>query len=107
MRYVVLSAFMLPERATPADYYAIIDSLAEYWGERDMRARHHPMFVHEFGDTALVVRDGSGGVAAYLFGFVAPTQVGYDASMFVKCRYLRDSAVMLVGAGRGGVRCSA
>ncbi len=68
---------MLPERATTADYGAIIDSLADYWGDRDMRARHHPMFIHEFGDTALVVRDGSGGVAAYLFGFVAPTQVGY------------------------------
>jgi GNAT superfamily N-acetyltransferase len=68
---------MLPELASIADYNAIIDTLAEYWGERDMRARHHPMFVHEFGDTALVLRDGSGGVAAYLFGFVAPTQVGY------------------------------
>jgi GNAT superfamily N-acetyltransferase len=68
---------MLPERATTADYYAIINTLAKYWGERDMRARHHPMFIHEFGDTALVMRDGSGGVAAYLFGFVAPTQVGY------------------------------
>jgi hypothetical protein len=30
---------MVPERATPADYNAIIDTLAEYWGERDMRAR--------------------------------------------------------------------
>jgi GNAT superfamily N-acetyltransferase len=68
---------MLPERATPADYNAIVDTLADYWGVRDMRARHHPMFIHEFGDTALVIRDGSGSVAAYLFGFVAPTQVGY------------------------------
>jgi len=68
---------MLPERAGTADYNAIINALAEYWGERDMRARHHPMFVHEFGDTALVMRDGNHGVAAYLFGFVAPTQVGY------------------------------
>jgi GNAT superfamily N-acetyltransferase len=68
---------MLPERATTADYNAIIDTLADYWGERDMSARHHPMFIHEFGDTALVMRDGSGGVAAYLLGFVAPTQVGY------------------------------
>ncbi len=42
-----------------------------------MRARHHPMFIHEFGGTALVIRDGNGGVAAYLFGFVAPTRVGY------------------------------
>ncbi|MFZ1925193.1 MAG: GNAT family N-acetyltransferase [Solirubrobacteraceae bacterium] len=68
---------MLPERATTADYNAIIDTLADYWGERDMRARHHPMFIHEFGDTALVMRDGSGCVAAYLLGFIAPTGVGY------------------------------
>lgn len=68
---------MLPERATIADYNAIIETLPEYWGERDMRARHHPMFINEFGDTALVMRDGSGGVTAYLFGFVAPTRVGY------------------------------
>jgi GNAT superfamily N-acetyltransferase len=68
---------MLPERATPADYNAIIDTLADYWGERDVRARHHPMFVHEFGETSLVMRDGSEGVTAYLFGFVAPTRVGY------------------------------
>jgi GNAT superfamily N-acetyltransferase len=75
MWYSALS--MLPERATTADYNVIIDTLAEYWGELDMRARHHPMFIHEFGDTALVMRDGSRGVAAYLFGFVAPTRVGY------------------------------
>jgi GNAT superfamily N-acetyltransferase len=68
---------MLPERATTADYNAIVGTLADYWGERDMRARHHPMFIHEFGDTALVIRDGSRGVAAYLFGFIAPTRVGY------------------------------
>ncbi|HEX4116328.1 MAG TPA: hypothetical protein VHY18_10685 [Solirubrobacteraceae bacterium] len=60
---------MLPERATTADYNAIINTLDEYWGERDMRARHHPMFIHEFGETALVMRDRSGSVAAYLFGF--------------------------------------
>jgi GNAT superfamily N-acetyltransferase len=68
---------MHPARATIADYNMIIDTLADYWGERDMRARHHPMFIHEFGDTALVMRDGSAGMAAYLFGFVAPTRVGY------------------------------
>src|ERR1700722_10268107 len=68
---------MLPKRATAADYNAIVEALAEYWGERDMRARHHPMFIHEFGDTAIVIRDGNGGVAAYLFGFIAPARVGY------------------------------
>ena len=40
------------------------------------RARHHPMFVHEFGETSLVMRDESSRVAVYLFGFIAPTRVG-------------------------------
>jgi L-amino acid N-acyltransferase YncA len=30
------------------------------------------MFVHEFGDSALVIRDEHGGVAAYLFGLNVP-----------------------------------
>jgi ssDNA thymidine ADP-ribosyltransferase, DarT len=37
----------------------------------------------------------------------AGSQDDIDASMFVKSRCLRDSVVRLVGAGRGGVRCSA
>jgi GNAT superfamily N-acetyltransferase len=53
------------------------DTLADYWGVRDMRARHHPMFIHEFGETSLVVRDESSRITAYLFGFVAPAGVGY------------------------------
>jgi ribosomal protein S18 acetylase RimI-like enzyme len=35
------------------------------------------MFVHEFGDTALVIHDADGLVLAYLFGFVSPSRVGY------------------------------
>jgi GNAT superfamily N-acetyltransferase len=61
---------------SPADYAAILAALPRFWGERDVRPLHHPMFVHEFGDTALVVRDG-GEVVAYLLGFVAPAGVGY------------------------------
>jgi GNAT superfamily N-acetyltransferase len=65
-----------PERLTPADYAAVLGALERFWGNRDLRALHHPMFVHEFGDTALAVRDG-GEVVAYLLGFVAPAAVGY------------------------------
>jgi L-amino acid N-acyltransferase YncA len=68
---------MPPELATLADFAAIIASLGDFWGERDVRALHHPMFVREFGDTALVIRDGSGLVLAYLFGFLSPSRVGY------------------------------
>jgi ribosomal protein S18 acetylase RimI-like enzyme len=55
----------------------VLESLGEFWGDRDMRHLHHPMFVHEFGDTALVMRAGDGSVAGYLLGFVAPGTVGY------------------------------
>jgi predicted GNAT superfamily acetyltransferase len=31
----------------------------------------------QFGDTALVIRGGEGGVLAYLLGFLTPARVGY------------------------------
>jgi L-amino acid N-acyltransferase YncA len=69
---------MEPEPATKADFDHIVEHLDEFWGERDLSALHHPMFVHEFGDGALVIRDEHGAVAAYLFGFVVPRQrLGY------------------------------
>jgi GNAT superfamily N-acetyltransferase len=62
-------------KATKADYDAIVTALPAFWGERAgdpiVRELHQALFLHEFGDTAYVVDDGSGGVAAYLFGFVA------------------------------------
>ena len=67
---------MKPQRVTGADQAEILSSLPSFWGERDLTALHHPMFFHEFGDTALVIRAASGEVAAYLLGFVAST-VGY------------------------------
>ena len=67
---------MKPQRATAVDHAEILSSLPSFWGERDLTALHHPMFFHEFGDTALVIRAASGEVAAYLLGFVAST-VGY------------------------------
>jgi ribosomal protein S18 acetylase RimI-like enzyme len=61
---------MEPELVTKADFDAIVAHLPEFWGDRDVAGLHHPMFVHEFGDTALVILDEGGSVAAYLFGFV-------------------------------------
>jgi GNAT superfamily N-acetyltransferase len=67
-----------PREATPEDYAYILASLPTFWGERDLRALHHPMFLHEFGDTALVIHAPDGDVVAYLLGFVAPaTAAGY------------------------------
>ncbi|HWB11686.1 MAG TPA: GNAT family N-acetyltransferase [Pirellulales bacterium] len=65
------------ERCTADDFRAIVCDLPAFWGSDRTRAIHHPMFLHEFGDTAFVVRNGSC-VAAYLFGFVSQTEpVGY------------------------------
>ena len=69
---------MEPETLTKPDFDEIIERLDAFWGERDLSALHHPMFVHEFADSSLVIRDGDGAVAAYLFGFTVPEQrLGY------------------------------
>jgi hypothetical protein len=58
---------------THQDFLDILSDLEDFWGSASERARrvHHPMFVHEFGDTAWVVRE-EGRVIAYLFGFWSP-----------------------------------
>ena len=62
---------------TAEDYAQILDDLAEFWDGRDVRAVHHPFLIHEFGNSAFVIRDGSR-VVAYLFGFLSQTEpVGY------------------------------
>jgi hypothetical protein len=62
---------------TPQDYDQILEDLAEFWDGRDTRHLHHPFLLHEFGNTAFVIRDGAR-VVAYLFGFVSQTEpVGY------------------------------
>lgn len=62
---------------TPQDYGQILEELSEFWDGHDTRHLHHAFLIHEFGNTALVIRDGSR-VLAYLFGFLSQTQpVGY------------------------------
>jgi len=78
---------MLPGSVTPVaaeistctlqDYNQILEELQDFWGDRDTRHLHHPMFIHEFGDCAFVIRAGAK-VNAYLFGFISQTApVGY------------------------------
>jgi ribosomal protein S18 acetylase RimI-like enzyme len=64
-------------RATIDDLVAIVAEHRSFWGERDTSVLHHPMFVHEFGDTALVARAADGRLVGYLFGFVTIDGVGY------------------------------
>ncbi len=65
------------ERATIEDLQTIVASLSDFWGERDTAGLHQALYVHEFGETALVLRDGHGHQIAYLLGFVTPARVGY------------------------------
>lgn len=60
---------------THQDFLDILTDLKDFWGSASERVRrvHHPMFVHEFGDTAWAVRE-DGRVIAYLFAFWSQTE---------------------------------
>jgi len=65
------------DRCTHQDFLDILTDLEDFWGSDRARPVHHPMFVHEFGDTAWVVREDDR-VLAYLFGFWSQTEpIGY------------------------------
>ena len=51
---------------TQQDYNQILDALHEFWGARDTRHLHHPFLVHEFGNSAFVIRNGGEVVAYFL-----------------------------------------
>jgi ribosomal protein S18 acetylase RimI-like enzyme len=69
---------------TQQDYNQILDELHEFWGARDTRHLHHPFLIHEFGNSAFVIRT-NGQVVAYLFGFVSQTEpVGYVHTVAVR-----------------------
>lgn len=57
-------------RATIEDLAAVTNEQSEFWGKRDVSHLHHPMLVHEFGQTSVVIRSPDGPIVAYLFGFV-------------------------------------
>jgi ribosomal protein S18 acetylase RimI-like enzyme len=65
-------------RVGDTDLAAILRDFSRFWGDREqLRPLHHPMFVVEFGDTALAARGPDGQVLGYLLGFVAPTRDAY------------------------------
>jgi GNAT superfamily N-acetyltransferase len=78
------------EQCTIADFMTIIQQLPAFWGSDRTRAVHHPMFVHEFGDTAYLIRDGQS-IAAYLFAFISQREpVGYVHLIAVREGYRRQ-----------------
>ncbi len=77
------------EQCTKADFDQVVSHHSEFWDNDLTLPLHHPMFIHEFGDTAFVMRDGDT-VAAYLFGFFAQTgPVAYVHLVAVRRAYHR------------------
>lgn len=59
------------------DYLQILSEIADFWESDRTLAFHHPMFIHEFGNTSFVIRH-NGKVIAYLFGCLSQTEnTGY------------------------------
>jgi ribosomal protein S18 acetylase RimI-like enzyme len=77
-------------RATMQDLNAVVADHAAFWGERDVRAIHHPLLIHEFGDFALVAQEREEPVAGYLFGMLTPKRVGYIHIVAVRDGHRRD-----------------
>ncbi|MHC4401417.1 MAG: GNAT family N-acetyltransferase [Planctomycetota bacterium] len=67
-------------RCAKTDFNKILSDLSRFWGESRadlLRPLHHPMFVHEFGDTCFVAKKGEE-LIGYLFGFISQTEpTGY------------------------------
>ena len=82
------------DHATHEDFLQILRDLPEFWSSSGPAKRtlpyHYPFLVHEFADTAFVVREG-GMVVAYLFGFVATAEpVGYIHLVGVRTSHQRQ-----------------
>jgi predicted GNAT superfamily acetyltransferase len=75
---------------TLQEYNQILGELSEFWDGRDTRHLHHPFLIHEFGNSAFVIRDGLR-VSAYLFGFVSQTEpVAYVHAVAVRASARRQ-----------------
>ena len=67
------------EGVRDGDLAEILRNFERFWGDRNLpRYLHHPMFFLEFRDTAFAARNlGTGEIAGYLLGCVAPGGDGY------------------------------
>src|SRR5262245_26801932 len=75
---------------TRQDYEQVIAAMNEFWDGRDMRDLHHPFLLHEFGNSAYVIRR-DGKVLAYLLGFISQTgPVGYVHGIAVRASARRQ-----------------
>lgn len=80
-------------RDAPALHGEVLSLLPAFWGGRDVRQLHHPVWFRQFGSTAVAARDEAGGLLGYLLG--APTPRG---------GYVHVIATLPAVRGRGTAR---
>ena len=61
------------EKCTIKDFNEIISNISDFWGSDRTLHLHQSFLIHEFGNTAFIIKD-KGNVIAYLFGFLSQTQ---------------------------------
>jgi GNAT superfamily N-acetyltransferase len=72
-----------------ADFDQVITNINDFWGSDRTLHLHHPILIHEFGNTAFVIKDGDT-VCAYLFGFYSQTEpIAYAHLLAVRSNYRR------------------
>ena len=75
---------------TKQDFDQILTEFSRFWETERTLALHHPTLIHEFGDSAFVIKDGPT-VAAYLFGFISQTSpTGYVQLLAVREGYRKQ-----------------
>jgi len=75
---------------TKDDFDQILREITDFWGDERTLFLHHPMFIHEFGDSAFVIKE-NGRVIGYLFGFISQTEpTGYIHAIGVRLTHQRQ-----------------
>ena len=81
---------MVVENCTMGDYNQITRDIVDFWGSDRTLELHHPYLIHQFGNTAFVVKEHDR-VTAYLFGFFSQTEkVGYVHLIGVRGNYQKQ-----------------
>lgn len=71
-----MKALPLRPEDGPSVFKEILDDLPSFWGERDMRIQHQPVWLRQFASDAVIVREG-GILLGYLLGVVTTHELAY------------------------------
>lgn len=60
----------------PSVFKEVLEDLPSFWGERDVRAQHQPVWFRQFASDAVIVRE-DGVLLGYLLGTVTAHELAY------------------------------